>query len=184
MYQEAAPILYGLNTFSFAGQYGWHNLFYFGLRLTDISRNNIRRLDLNYPNLERVAFGTPKMDVDFDYSVKAGLKIIKILPHLKTLCFRVCDDIMARDLNVQISFVNVRGKVRSCLRWRLHPITLPAMVVYAQSESAPLSLRRSVNGGGPSQAISRSLRVVTSSVTKTSGEHGWSLIGRKEYWRV
>lgn len=48
IHQEAAPILYGLNTFQFYGQHGWRMFIKFQLRLMSISRSSIRRLGLKF----------------------------------------------------------------------------------------------------------------------------------------
>lgn len=72
IYEEAAPVLYGHNTFSFLSLDGCGNFRLFESRLTNISRNEIRRLELHLPGNQ----------VTWDcFKRSAG----NVLPHLKTL---------------------------------------------------------------------------------------------------
>ncbi|KAI4232706.1 MAG: hypothetical protein LQ349_004842 [Xanthoria aureola] len=53
IHEEAARILYGLNTFSFGGENCWIDPIYFKWRLTDISRRNVRTLVIKIPEIDR-----------------------------------------------------------------------------------------------------------------------------------
>ncbi|KAL8917110.1 MAG: hypothetical protein Q9208_008149 [Pyrenodesmia sp. 3 TL-2023] len=45
--EEAAPILYGHNTFGFFGYYCWNDFLYFSLRLRKTSLEHIRKIEIN-----------------------------------------------------------------------------------------------------------------------------------------
>ena len=99
VHEEAAPVLYGRNTFQFIGQYCWNDLFYFENRLTNVGRKHIRSIEIYFPTIERF---TPGRNIvsEFDESSEGGLKLIKYFPDLKYLSFRVCEDIMTNDIEL------------------------------------------------------------------------------------
>ncbi|KAL8991497.1 MAG: hypothetical protein Q9169_007857 [Polycauliona sp. 2 TL-2023] len=52
IHAEAAPVFYGLNTFSFNDSDCWINLTKFEERLTEISRQSVRRVEVRVPEID------------------------------------------------------------------------------------------------------------------------------------
>ncbi|KAL8880375.1 MAG: hypothetical protein Q9198_002201 [Flavoplaca austrocitrina] len=75
VHQEAAPILYGLNTFSFTGRNCWLDLMYLEERLTELSRRNIRTVAIHFPEVDRGSH-------DLDQASVIGMKSLKKSPTL------------------------------------------------------------------------------------------------------
>jgi len=97
IYEEAAPILYGRNTFSFHGKYCWIDFAYFKWRLKKLSENSIRKLALGFPEFDRITHkGTIKGF--FEQSVAGALASMTSLLALQTISFCVFEDIMSSDL--------------------------------------------------------------------------------------
>lgn len=91
-HEQAAPVLYGLNTFSFRRKHCWIDLIYFKSRLTDISRRNVRTLVIHFPEIERGhASGLNGATIN-------GLKSLKSFPGLESLTLVVEEDILTADI--------------------------------------------------------------------------------------
>ncbi|KAI4268086.1 MAG: hypothetical protein LQ337_008048 [Flavoplaca oasis] len=92
IHQEAAPILYGLNTFSFTGRNCWLDLMYFDQRLTELSRRNIRTVAIDFPEVDRGYHELDKASV-------IGMKSLKKFPALASLMFLLYEDILTSDID-------------------------------------------------------------------------------------
>ena len=96
-YNEATTILYGMNTFSFRGQDCWLDLHYFRTRLTKRSRHLIRRINTQFPEIQREGFlGVTRQG--FESGCQLGLRSLDTFPHLGRLALNLCEDIMTSDI--------------------------------------------------------------------------------------
>ncbi|KAI4228497.1 MAG: hypothetical protein L6R36_001610 [Xanthoria steineri] len=91
-HEQAAPVLYGLNTFSFRGKHCWIDLIYFKSRLTDISRRSIRTVVISFPEIERGHAS------ELNGATINGLKSLKSFPGLASLTLVVEEDILTADI--------------------------------------------------------------------------------------
>lgn len=98
IHDEAVAVLYGCNTFRFMGEYSWINFVYFHRHLTRVGRQHLRKLEINFPTIARC--NSAQITSQFDESSERGIKILKRLPSLAKLMFRVGDDIMTVDINL------------------------------------------------------------------------------------
>ncbi|KAL8920875.1 MAG: hypothetical protein Q9208_006047 [Pyrenodesmia sp. 3 TL-2023] len=69
IHAEASAILYGSNTFELVGDYCWHDLALFSSQLLGRCRQHVRRLNLEFPNIEPFRNGS----ISTDRLVQAGL---------------------------------------------------------------------------------------------------------------
>lgn len=93
IHEEAAPILYGLNTFSFTGQNCWIDLIYFESRLTETSRRNVRTVLMKFQEIEQVSSS------EMNGASINGLGSLKSFSRLESLTLVVYEDILTSDLN-------------------------------------------------------------------------------------
>ncbi len=98
IHDEAAAVLYGRNPFKVVGGNSWINFFYFHRRLTGVGRQHLRQLKISLPDIER--FNTAQTVGQLNEFGEEGIKILKHLPSLGDLTFRVGEDIMAADIEL------------------------------------------------------------------------------------
>ncbi|KAL8737473.1 MAG: hypothetical protein Q9181_001633 [Wetmoreana brouardii] len=98
-HHEAAPILYGLNTFQFLGKYWWIDFSYFDRRLSQVSHQHIRKLDIRLPDIERFYSHGIKVS-RFSESSTYGLDILKRFANLKDFTLHAFDDIMTSEIDL------------------------------------------------------------------------------------
>ncbi|KAL9604312.1 MAG: hypothetical protein Q9179_001897 [Wetmoreana sp. 5 TL-2023] len=96
-HHETAPILYGLNTFQFLGKYWWIDFSYFDRRLSQVSHQYIRKLDIRLPDIERIYSHEIKVS-RFSESSTYGLDILKRFANLKDFTLHVFDDITTSEI--------------------------------------------------------------------------------------
>ncbi len=99
-HEEAASILYGLNTFSFYYEYDWVHLFYFEIHLTSTSHRNIRNIIIKFPHMARRIDDEGKITSCFTSESEIGIKALEQFSSLTTLTFRVFDDIMTHEIGL------------------------------------------------------------------------------------
>lgn len=97
IYDEAAPILYGLNRFIFPS---WTKFYFFNIRLTQSASRLIRSLDINFPEIDRTP--TTKTPTAFFRwtACHRGVKILHTYRGLQNLTFNVDKNIMACDIDL------------------------------------------------------------------------------------
>ena len=99
-YLEAVTILYGSNEFRFQHEYPWRDLDLFLSHLPESSRGYLRRLEVNFPDMER-----NELFVKSSPRTERALRIIKRLPKLTALTLRVSNNIILSDLD-HIRWIN------------------------------------------------------------------------------
>ncbi|KAI4277660.1 MAG: hypothetical protein L6R38_005402 [Xanthoria sp. 2 TBL-2021] len=92
IHEEAAPIIYGLNTFSFMGRNRWIDLIYFEWRLTGISRQSIRTVVIHFLEIKR------GYNSELNRASTEGLKSLEKFSVLASLTLVVYEDILTSDL--------------------------------------------------------------------------------------
>ncbi|KAL8785275.1 MAG: hypothetical protein Q9213_003479 [Squamulea squamosa] len=95
IYQEAIPILYGSNAFQFLFKRCWDTLSIFEKRLTALSRQCVRKIEISFPNIEPGGGRS-----EFSAASRAGLGLLKGVSNLRVLTFRLCEDVMTRDVEL------------------------------------------------------------------------------------
>lgn len=115
-YQEAVTVLYGSNEFQFQHRYPWRDLDFFLSELSESKRGFLRRLEVNFPDIERdglLVRSSPRTE--------RALRIIKQLPKLTALTLRVSNDIMSSDLD-HIRWINqYKGRSKVLLQVNRFP---------------------------------------------------------------
>ncbi|KAI4086340.1 MAG: hypothetical protein LQ339_009047 [Xanthoria mediterranea] len=91
-HEQAAPVLYGLNTFSFRGKHCWIDLIYIKSRLTDISRRNVCNVVIYFPEIERGHAS------ELNDATIHGLRSLKSFVGLESLTLIVHEDILTGDI--------------------------------------------------------------------------------------
>ncbi len=89
IHDEAAPILYGHNTFVFEGCCSWNDFSYFKSLLTRTSLKHIRNIEIIFPYLPRFYWSSRS----FMPFCRRGLKNLKKLPALQTLTLHLYEDV-------------------------------------------------------------------------------------------
>lgn len=91
--EEAAPILYGHNTFGFFGDYCWNDFLYFNLRLRKTSLENIRKIEIDFPDHSRLISASRSFAPASEWALEA----LQTLPALEALTLHLYEDIMTDD---------------------------------------------------------------------------------------
>lgn len=120
VYREAANILYSSNTFRFLDDEGWKDFSHFEKRLTEVSRNSIRRLAFSLPLIYRCN------DV-IDYSEHLGpmwglLPRLDALPALEQLDLQLSNDIEFMELEALQKIEDCRRKAKAELKVVVSPL--------------------------------------------------------------
>ena len=115
-HREAATVLYSLNEFRFCNRYPWRNLEVFLSRLPKSSRDSLRRLKLDFPDISRYSQGSLVKAWDLPDHVISVMISISQLPVLKTLTLRVYDDILSSDLDIIQWISKHQGKSKILLK--------------------------------------------------------------------
>lgn len=97
IYQEAAPVLYGINVFRFNCYCQWLPFHKFGQHLSSMSMDSVRKLVINFPLMNRYSMGPSR----FSESGACGVRVLHLFPKLRTVCFDlgVGVGLMSRDMN-------------------------------------------------------------------------------------
>jgi len=155
IHEEAAAVLYGRNTFQFVGEYSWINFFYFHRRLTRVGRPHLRQLEIGFPDIER--FNTTQIVGQLDEFGEKGIKILKHLPSLGDLTFRIGEDIMAAD-------IELLRRIRDACQRQCRIV---------------MDIRKALLYHDPDGFDDRPVRISSSAIQKTR-KWGWDLRGQYE----
>ena len=95
IYNEAAPVLYGMNRFKFWNHLGWADFSIFHPRLSDISKSSIQTLHLEFPDAYR---RTNKPFNTSEHCV-SGMTALRAFTGLRHMHFYLYHFIMTHDLH-------------------------------------------------------------------------------------